>query len=143
MDKTFPIPVLAIYDPDNQAFTTQSLSELRVDEEKRLLVNPQDKPYYPEHRNSFITTSGVEITVTRSDNKDIQLALIKNPSRGLRANLASSVVYAKVKGNSPANEGYTINRGEAIYIPGVISNLEGLKLDSNNNNVNVEVVLWG
>ena len=96
----------------------------------------------PEHLNITVTTAGTPITITRSDNKDITLTYIKNPNRGNRRNNISDVIYISIDGTDPSSYGTTISRGEYVYIPGSI-NSGNLKIDSNNNNTNVEIITWG
>ena len=176
--ENFPVPTLAVYTDTAPAFSTQSVSTLRVDDIKQLyvrnnaesgssvliygkdisevkrpirvnsngelVVESQDaQSVFPENIVTTITSSGTIITLHRTDTKDIQVALVKNPSKGLRANTSSAVLYITLDGQAPLDKGTSLNRGEFAYFLGDITQSNGLKLDSNISNVNAEVILWG
>jgi hypothetical protein len=90
----------------------------------------------PEHFMDKVTTPGTEIEITPATEHQIQLAFIKNPSRGPNKNDGNDVLLITI--DDSANY-ITINRGEMIYIPGVFATLT---VDANNPNVNYEIIVW-
>lgn len=90
----------------------------------------------PEHFNGSITTAGSPSTITPATSRDIGLAFVKNPNRGPNQNNFSDVLLVSLDGGST----YTsLSRGESVYLPGMFTSL---LIDSNNNNVNYEIIVW-
>lgn len=95
-----------------------------------------EKDTTPEHQNGQVTTAGTPASLTPTSTKAIQLAYVKNPNKGPNANGSQDVLLVSIDGGTT----YTsVSRGEYAYFPGVFTTL---KLDSNNNNVKYEVILW-
>lgn len=91
----------------------------------------------PEHVNGTVTTAGFPDSLTLTSGKPIQLALVKNPSRGPNRNDFPDVLLVNIDGGATE---LSLSRGEALYLPGVYT---ALSIDSNNNGVKYEVILWG
>jgi hypothetical protein len=95
-----------------------------------------EKDSTPEHFNGNVASAGTSVPITPTSGKDIQLAYIKNPNRGDNKNEIADVLYINIDGGS---EYTTLSRGEYVYLPGTFTTL---KIDSNNNGTNYEVIVW-
>jgi hypothetical protein len=90
----------------------------------------------PQHFNGTVTTAGTPVSITPSNGRIIQLALIKNPSKGTNKNNTADVLLLNIDATTTY---MSLNRGEFVYLAGAFATL---KIDSNNNGVKYEVVVW-
>lgn len=95
-----------------------------------------EKDSDPEQFTITVATAGSAISVTPTNTKPIQLAYIKNASKGPNSNDPQDVVLITIDGSANVT---TVNRGEYVYIPGIFTTLE---LDTNNNGTKAEVIVW-
>lgn len=90
----------------------------------------------PEHFNGSVTTAGTPVSITPTNAKPIQLALVSNPKKGPNANATNDVLLVNIDGTTVE---MALARGEKVYFPGIFNTLS---VDSNNNSVNYEVIVW-
>jgi hypothetical protein len=92
----------------------------------------------PENIEGAVATAGVPNSIVPTSGQPIQLAFIKNPSKGPNANSANIVLRINIDGAATPKY-VSLNRGEAYYISGVFG---VLKIDSTVNGGKYEVILW-
>jgi hypothetical protein len=98
-----------------------------------------EKDSTPEHFLVTVTTAGSPVSITPATAKPIQLALIKNPSKGANANTnPNHVVYINIDG-AGTPKFMSLNRGEYMFLPGLFTTL---KIDASSNGVKAEVIVW-
>jgi len=90
----------------------------------------------PEHKNGSITTSGTPITITPTSGLIIKKALISNPDSGPNKNDMGDELQVSSDGGVVY---VTLARGDAYLFPGDITDL---KIDSNQDGTNYEIILW-
>lgn len=93
-----------------------------------------DKHSLPSHYNGSVSTAGTPVTITPSS--PIQLCIICNPDKGTRKNDKDDVLLISIDGTTNY---FTVGRGRTLGLPGVFSTL---KIDSNVNGTNYEVIVW-
>lgn len=90
--------------------------------------------HIPEHINNSVTTAGTPEVITPVSGK-ITSAEVYNPRKGVNANDKSDILYVSFDGVS-----YTsVPRGESIAMTAIY--LTDIKIDSNNDGANFEVIL--
>jgi len=107
-----------------------------ADMQDRDIEIQNEKNSDPEQFEDSVTTAGTPETITPSTGNIIQMALVQNPHKGKNKNNPNDVLYVNIDGSSTT---FTVAYGEAIPFSGVYSTLS---IDSNNNGVNYEVILW-
>lgn len=95
-----------------------------------------NKESNPEQFNGVVTSAGTPVVVSPTGGNNIQLAFVKSSNKGVNANGPTDVLYLTIDGSANV---ISISRGEYIYIPGVFTSI---KIDSNNNGVKYELILW-
>lgn len=91
----------------------------------------------PEHFNGSVATAGVPVTITLTSGKDISNILIINPSKGPNENSNNDLLYLNIDGGSFY---ITLARGDSIAVP---VNKASIKIDTNINGTNYELICWG
>lgn len=92
----------------------------------------------PENLEGAVATAGSPNSITPTSTKQIQLALVKNPSRGPNANANNVVLKINIDGAGTPKY-ISLARGEYVYLPGIFTTL---KIDSTVNGGKYEVILW-
>ena len=92
----------------------------------------------PKNINGVVALAGTPSVITAPDSSNIQLALVKNPSKGPNANSQNMVLLVNIDG-AGAPQYISIARGESYYIPGGFASL---KIDSTVNGSKYEAVIW-
>ena len=90
----------------------------------------------PKNVNGLVVTAGTPTLVNTPDGSHIQLALIKNPSKGPNANAGNAVLLINTDGTTTY---ISLNRGEVYYIAG---SFQTLKIDSTVNGAKFEAIIW-
>ena len=92
----------------------------------------------PEPFNGAISTAGVPVTITPSTGRLVQLAYIDcNSTRHSTApNNINDVIKFSIDGGTTYQE---LNSGESIFVPGIFTDL---RVDTNANGTNYQVILW-
>jgi len=98
-----------------------------------------EKQSEPEHFNGSITTAGSPVSLQLTSGKAIQWFFLSVPS--VRDQSSSNGIHDAIKFNIDGTSTYvTIMSGESIFVPGLT---QTLKLDTNDDGTDYEVILWG
>ena len=92
----------------------------------------------PEHFNSSVATAGVSVTITPTSTDVIQWAYINVPSKRhpVTPNNINDALYISLDGGT----NYTVlMSGESLFLPGITDSIE---IDSNEDGVNYEIIVW-
>ena len=96
-----------------------------------------DKQSRPEHHNGSVANIITGVSIVSATTDSIQLAFIKNPSKGTNANPSpNNVLYINIDGTTTY---ISLNRGESVYIPGAFTTL---KITASSIGVNSESIIW-
>ena len=90
----------------------------------------------PEHFDGNVAVAGTPVTITPTNTKQIQRAIIISPKRGPLANGFNDVLKINIDGTTKFIH---ISRGESLELPGVFTSL---KIDALTNGVNYEIIVW-
>ena len=93
----------------------------------------------PEHFNGDLGTAGTVTTITPTSGKQIQFAIVVNPGKGSDKNSNNDVIYASIDGTDPNTKRVTVNKNGRGRFNGLFTEL---KMTSNNNDTNYEVILY-
>lgn len=96
-----------------------------------------DKESSSEHYNGSVATAGSPVTLTHTSG-NIKGFIVNNPTKGTNANGINDVLYISTDSGTTY---LTIERGANLSIS--LINIVDLRIDSNNNGVNYEVILIG
>ena len=94
--------------------------------------------FIPEHFNGNVTTAGNPITIIPTSLKAISYTFIQcNTVRDpVNPNTISDAIYFSLDNGVTYS---TLMAGESIFVPGVYDNV---KLDSNSDATNYQVIIW-
>jgi len=90
----------------------------------------------PEHFTGSVTTAGTPVVITPTNGRSIQFFRIINHSRGTYANTANDIIKYSLDGGTTYTE---LERPGFEALPGVVTSLY---VDSNNNGVNYDIIVW-
>lgn len=88
-----------------------------------------------EQFNGSVTTAGSPVTITPASGKITSL-IIENPSKGVNANGNNDLLLVSFDGGTTFK---TVVRSTNISLSNVY--LDDIRIDSNNNNTNYEVII--
>lgn len=91
----------------------------------------------PEHFNGSVATAGSPVTITLTSGNDISNIFLINPSAGPNANGVNDLLYLNIDGGATY---ITLARGDSVSLP---VNRVNIKIDTNINATNYELICWG
>lgn len=87
------------------------------------------------HFNGSVTTAGSPVTISAPNSEKISSAIIDNPDKGTNANDKADLLLVSFDGGTTFK---TVKRGTSLS---VTASFTDIRIDSNNNGTNYEVII--